>query len=138
MRARQSTVVLRSKATEAGMAIAYKYSRSESNPIKSMTSLPQHPLSHLQDPFGIAHIHAALLESARVTAVSLFWLAALPAAAVLSIATIICERLLSLQSTALRLPFLRNKFGIQPLLLRRKGFESRVLGASDRPKTARD
>lgn len=120
-----------------GMAIAINIAVPNPTPHNPMTSPSHHILSHFQDPFGIAHVHAALLESARITAVSLFWLAALPAAATLSVAAVLCDRLRSLRSTAYRLPYLRNYLAIQPLLLKRKGFESRSLGAADRSKTVR-
>jgi len=93
-----------------------------------MTTLPHPLLSHAQNPFGIAYIHAALLESSRVTLVSLFWLAALPFAAAFSVAATVYDRLMFLRSTAFRLPCLRNHFAIQPLILKRKGVETTTVG----------
>jgi hypothetical protein len=103
-----------------------------------MTTL-SHPLvSDVHDQFGIAHIQAALLESIRVTVCSLFWLAALPLAAILSLAAMLYDKLLFLRSTAFRLSYLRNHFAIQPLMLRRNGYENRVIGTCKRPKLGVD
>jgi len=101
-----------------------------------MTTLPHPLVSQAQDPFGIDHIHQALLESARVTVVGLFWLAALPMAATFSIVATIYDRLLFLRSTAFRLPLLRSSVAVKPLLLQRKGFETKPVGASDRSNSA--
>jgi len=98
-----------------------------------MTTLP-HPLLSPQNPFGIAPFNAALLESARVALVGSFWLAALPIAATFSVAATIYDRLLFLRSTALRLPYLQSPLTMKPLVLRRKGFETRTIRASDRTK----
>jgi hypothetical protein len=98
-----------------------------------MTTI-SHPLvSDVHDQFGIAHIQAAVLESIRVTVCSLFWLAALPLAAILSLAAILYDKLLFLRSTAFRLPYLRNDLAIQPLLLRRNDSENRAVGTCQRP-----
>src|SRR4051794_14203280 len=103
-----------------------------------MTTLPNPLASHAHDPFGIGHIHAALLESIRITVCSFFWLAALPFAATFSLAATLYDKLLFLRSTAFRLPYLRNQFAIHPLLLRRNGSENRVIGTCERPKVGAD
>ena len=103
-----------------------------------MTTLPHPLLSHAQNPFGIAYIHAALLESVSVTKVSLFWLAALPFAATFFVAAALYDRLLFLRSTAFRLPYLRNHFVIQPLILKRKGVETRTVKKFRSSKVGRE
>ena len=102
-----------------------------------MTTLPHPFLSDPRNLFGIDHVHAALLESGRITMVGLFWLAALPIAATFSVAAIVYDRLLFLRSTAFRLPYLRSHSAIKPLVLRRNGFETRTVWTSDSTKIER-
>jgi hypothetical protein len=105
-----------------------------------MITLPHPILSHSRNLFGIAHLQATLLESLRVTAVGLFWLAALPIAAVLSVAATLYDRLLALRFTALRVPYLRSPLATSPLILKRKVFiaEGTSAWTSGRKQTARD
>ena len=105
-----------------------------------MTTFPHHLLSREQDPFGIANLQAALLESLIVAAVGLFWLTALPIGAGFSGAVAVCNKIVALRSTALRLPYLRSHLATSPLVLRRKGFAlgKASIGASGRNQSARE
>jgi hypothetical protein len=120
------------------MAIALNYDVAGTPPAIetainiAMTTLPHPFFCDDRNVFGIDHVYAALLEAGRVTIVGLFWLAALPIAATFSLAAILYDRLLFFRSTAFRLPYLRSYSATKPLVLRRKGFETRTVGTSDR------
>src|SRR5436190_8272952 len=89
-----------------------------------MTTFPHPLLSHAQDPFGLAHLQAALLESLLVTVVGLFWLTALPLGAAFSVAVSVYNRIVAFRSTTFRLPYLRPHLATRPLVIRRRGSAS--------------
>jgi hypothetical protein len=90
-----------------------------------MTTFP-YPLSlHAQDSFRISQLKTALREPLFVTAVGLFWLTALPIGALFSTAIAAYDKMASLKSRALRMPYLRGNAATNPLLLKRKDFALR-------------
>jgi hypothetical protein len=73
----------------------------------------------LQNPVAVSQLKAVLLEPFFVTAAGLFWLGALAIGAFMSAAVTAYDTVISRNATALRLPHLRGRGAINPLLLRR-------------------
>ena len=123
-----------------GMAIALIYTRYRiSSPRnltdRKMTTFPHLLFSNAQEPFGLAHLQVALLESLLVTLVVFFWLTALPLGAVFSVAVSVYNRIVAFRSTTFRPPYMRSHLATRPLALRRRASASgttslRTLGHS--------
>ena len=113
-----------------GMAFAYNYTRYSNNHIQDqnsnhlmMTMSP--PISQTQPALALSPLKETLLEPLLFTVVGLFWLIALPAGALFSVAVTAYDELASLKSRALRMPYLRSNAAANPLILRPKSFARR-------------